>query len=716
LSKTILVVEDDKVIQRMLVETLEAEGFAVIAEKDGDWALRTFESKEVDFLILDILIPVMNGFQVAEKIRKTPKGKSVPILMISGIYRGLNHRQEAIRKYGVVDYLDKPLRMEKIREILRNTFSTAYPSPVAAKAEREAIDQKAPEPYASPDSHRERKEVEEGAREFGGAVRQGSLADTSFPELLAQLYREKSDGALLLRHDKVKKIVYFKAGYPVFVKSNLLNECLGKVMVREKMITEAECEESIVSMKKSKRQQGTVLIEMGCISPHNLQYALSLQLRVKLMDLFAWEDGDFQHNPKSETPPATISLESSTASLIYAGIRETYGLPRLRGLLDGFLDRYVVPNPDPWFRFQEMDLDEDEERFFLRLKGKQTLREILDLGLDKERGYQIIYALVCSGIVNLKDSPPLLEILEENEPEEEEVLSTPTMPGAPPSLSERIKGRLDEGGGVPVPMISESGRVSDIGRGGAGLSAEERTLREDLVKRMEEMRTQNYFEILGVSKTAKTDEIKKAYFALAKKYHPDRLSVSTSSETRVLADEIFNFISRAHDVLVDEEQRKTYLEELSSGVKDGVSNEVSKILSAEGIFQQGEAALRRRDYPLAKQHFEEVTKLCPEEGEFHAYLGWTLFQSDPKNEEAIRLAREHLNQAISLNPKVDKAYLFLGYIYKALDYQEMAEHEFEKAIQCNPDCTEALRELRLLNMRKKDKKDDKKKGGFFRRG
>ena len=73
MSKTILVVEDDKSVQRLLAEVFEDEGFNVITERDGEWALRTFETKDIDFIVLDILIPVMNGFQVAEKIRKTVK-------------------------------------------------------------------------------------------------------------------------------------------------------------------------------------------------------------------------------------------------------------------------------------------------------------------------------------------------------------------------------------------------------------------------------------------------------------------------------------------------------------------------------------------------------------------------------------------------------------------------------------------------------------------
>jgi curved DNA-binding protein CbpA len=308
----------------------------------------------------------------------------------------------------------------------------------------------------------------------------------------------------------------------------------------------------------------------------------------------------------------------------------------------------------------------------------------------------------------LKEEDAALE--EEERPETEEDLEVPPepppAPPKPPPVRERVKGRLTEHGGVPVPQLTGEER------GDTKLSPEERSLREQLAQQAMDMKKQDYFEVLGVSKNASRAEIKKAYFSLAKQYHPDRLYATASAEIRNLADEIFNQISAAHDVLSDDARREQYMEELSSGTKRDVSSEVSNILSAEGCFQKGEIALRKRDYTKARDLFEEATKLCPEEGEFHAFLGWAIFQSDPKKEEAVRAARDQLNQAISLNPKVDKAYLFLGYIYKAMNYREMAESEFEKAIQVNPDCTEALRELRLISMRRKGKK----KGGFLRRG
>jgi CheY-like chemotaxis protein len=715
-SKTILVVEDDKSVQKMLQELLEGEGFRVMCEKDGEWALRSFESKPVDLVLLDILIPVMNGFQVAERIRQLPQGKAVPIVMLSGIYRGVNHREEAIRKYHVLDYLDKPLEIERLLSLLRETFGAEYPSPVAAAAERKAVDSRAPEAFASPDSHAETEEVEAREKDFGRSVRRGALSERSFAELLADMYREKADGALLLRKDKVKKIVYFKSGYPTFVKSNLLNECLGKVMVRERMISEKDCEESIRRMKESKRQQGTVLIDMGSISPHNLQYALELQLQAKLFDLFDWEDGEFQYNPAGAAPPATIQLDATTAALIKQGVLR-YPLTRLQRLLDRSLDRYVVPHPDPLFRFQDMDLDPGEERFVGRLDGKLTLRQILDLGLEQARVYPLVYALLAAGMVTLEAAPS-------GGAEVEAAADLPAPPRPPPvpararagagspplpgetqeeeaerMATDRITTRLAEAGGVPVPVLS--GPAVPLP---SNLTAEERSLREQLAREIVELKKRDHFEVLGVSKNASMAEIKKAYFSLAKQYHPDRLYAGASVEVRNLADELFNLVSHAHDVLTDDDRRREYVKQLTSGQKSGVSSEVSKILTAEGVFQQGEAALRKREYAKARDLFAEASRLCPDEGEFRAFLGWATFQSDPKSEEAVRVARDQLSQAISLNPKIDKAYLFLGYIYKAMNYREMAEHEFEKAIQCNPDCTEALRELRLINLARQGKK------------
>jgi DnaJ-class molecular chaperone len=228
-----------------------------------------------------------------------------------------------------------------------------------------------------------------------------------------------------------------------------------------------------------------------------------------------------------------------------------------------------------------------------------------------------------------------------------------------------------------------------------------------------ELRRKNYFEILGVGRNATADDVKKAYFALARDYHPDRHYNSSSAEIKNLASEIYNLITQAYETLVNEQEREAYLKEMSTGAKRDVSDEVSRILAAEGQFQQGEMFLRKRQFAKAAECFNEAINLYPEEGEFYAYYGWSMFQANPSDEVAARQAHNAISTAVSLNPKIDKAYLFLGYIYKAQGNLDMAEQQFEKAIQCNPDSTEALRELRLKNLRRGKKGGS---GGLFKRG
>jgi tetratricopeptide (TPR) repeat protein len=189
---------------------------------------------------------------------------------------------------------------------------------------------------------------------------------------------------------------------------------------------------------------------------------------------------------------------------------------------------------------------------------------------------------------------------------------------------------------------------------------------------------------------------------MAKEYHPDKHFGSASAEVRQLANQIYSLITQAHDTLTDPEERKRYVAELDKGVKRDIAGpEVGQILAAEGKFQKGEELLSQRNFREAQRLFQEAIQLYSEEGEFHAYLGWSLFQGNPHDANAVEEALRSLETAVMLNPKVDKSYLFTGYIYKTTGRPDKAEKQFEKAIQCNPDCTEALRELRLLGKAKR---------------
>lgn len=115
----ILIIEDDKEISEALKEGLEDEAYAVDTCLDGDEGYRTAMAEEYDLIILDVMLPSMNGFEVCQKLR-AEKNKT-PILMLTA--RGQS--QDVVRglDFGADDYLAKPFDFEVLlahmRAILR---------------------------------------------------------------------------------------------------------------------------------------------------------------------------------------------------------------------------------------------------------------------------------------------------------------------------------------------------------------------------------------------------------------------------------------------------------------------------------------------------------------------------------------------------------------------------------------------------------------------
>ncbi|HIU57958.1 MAG TPA: response regulator transcription factor [Candidatus Ornithomonoglobus merdipullorum] len=118
--KNILIVEDEPDIQELLCAYLRNAGYAPVAAGDGVAALELFRSQPFDLVLLDIMLPKIDGFGVCELIRRQSQ---IPILMLTA----LDGEDEQLRGFGlnIDDYVTKPFSMpvllEKIRVILRRS-------------------------------------------------------------------------------------------------------------------------------------------------------------------------------------------------------------------------------------------------------------------------------------------------------------------------------------------------------------------------------------------------------------------------------------------------------------------------------------------------------------------------------------------------------------------------------------------------------------------
>jgi adenylate cyclase len=113
----ILVVDDDRVNRTLLARTLQALGHAVVTAENGSQALELLHVREPDVVLLDILMPVMDGMTVLERIKADPALRAVPVIMISA----LEDFDSVIRciELGAEDYLPKPFDPVLLRARIR---------------------------------------------------------------------------------------------------------------------------------------------------------------------------------------------------------------------------------------------------------------------------------------------------------------------------------------------------------------------------------------------------------------------------------------------------------------------------------------------------------------------------------------------------------------------------------------------------------------------
>lgn len=133
-QRKVLIVEDDPAIRDALTEALQADGHATVCAPDGREALRLFGSESFDLVLLDLMLPHMNGYDVCRRIRE--KDRCVPILMLTA--KGAEIDKVLGLELGADDYVTKPfgLRelMARVHAAFRRQESNAAAAPAAGSA------------------------------------------------------------------------------------------------------------------------------------------------------------------------------------------------------------------------------------------------------------------------------------------------------------------------------------------------------------------------------------------------------------------------------------------------------------------------------------------------------------------------------------------------------------------------------------------------------
>lgn len=489
---------------------------------------------------------------------------------------------------------------------------------------------------------------------------QGRFDETPGIDVVRSMLTNSRTGRLLARRDQVRKALYVAAGRPVGAKSNQIQETLTRLALALGVIDEATYREVLADVEAGKGMQGVLLQQRG-VAEAKVTALLQKQTAIRYADVATWTRGQFEWT--TELPAEYPVCRINPMAVFFEYVRMRYDGETLRRAAEERAAWTLQIQQSLWFRFDRdfADLPQTREVAEKLLNAQGRAIGTLAPKGDPQAALRFwvgVWTLLEFGAIRLLE----------------------------PAGSRSAAARTDaEAAAVPVKQL----RQQDNGRRDPELDA-----------KYEALRGKNWFEVLGVARTAEFSEIKRAYLKLAKQYHPDRFFDHATRTHNRSAEALFALISRAWEELRDDAKRATYRSYIERGTTEEEELEkAEKILQSEVEFQKGQILLRRRSYAEALKHFKQAIALHPDEPEYRIYLAWCEFvqagggKGPVANQsiKAVRGALEHLQNHV-------EGWFFLGRMLKMTGDVDGAKKSFERVVKLDPNHREAPRELRALNL------------------
>jgi DNA-binding response OmpR family regulator len=140
----ILAVDDDFDILRMLDRTLKSAGYVVDQARDGREAEQKLNSEKYDLVLLDAMLPHVHGFEICARLKASTRTRTLPVILVSAVYRGWRYAHDARETFGADDYLEKPFHLpellRRVQERLSGGSTSAASTAKGEKLYQEGID------------------------------------------------------------------------------------------------------------------------------------------------------------------------------------------------------------------------------------------------------------------------------------------------------------------------------------------------------------------------------------------------------------------------------------------------------------------------------------------------------------------------------------------------------------------------------------------------
>lgn len=479
----------------------------------------------------------------------------------------------------------------------------------------------------------------------------GSLAKDRLPELICSLNHDGESGVLNLSRDKLNKQIYFGQGSMVFASSNYRPDRLGEYLVRNGKITRTHFDLASEKVVKSGQRLGKVLVHMGLMLEREMLAGVEDQLRAIIYSLFPWDRGEYRFVPRERAIASELEMSLPTYPTILEGIRGIHDPALIQRSL-GNLDRMIHFKQDPVTLLGKVNLTPEESYVASRVDGQSSIADILRISpVSEAQTLRCLYGLLSVGILDIGEKSREL---------------TPT---------------------------TES-----------GLSEEEHALHQDIMAKFSGLHAGTYYDWLEVRHNAKGEEIKEAFYAMARIYHPDRLHSPRLQDLRRNLEEILTKVTNAYQLLSDPDARERYDRSLRTEAPRGEGSAPRTFVSpqaaaeetidpsekaAEQHYQEAKKHFAGGDYHLTAELMDVSLRLDPSNASFHKLQAKAL----AKNPNWRVDAEEHFQAALKTDPFDVECLIGLGELYEAAGLVRKSERIFFRALGLDPENEELKKRL-----------------------
>ncbi|MDQ2746621.1 MAG: J domain-containing protein, partial [Acidobacteriota bacterium] len=509
------------------------------------------------------------------------------------------------------------------------------------------------------------------------------LQTNPLAELLREIACYHFNGSLRLAFEQYKTVIYFAGGKPIFAVSNARQHRFFETLLQAGKITTAQLT-AIADFSNDFALRAN-LTQNNLLDQAESNALSTRQMREIIRDAVGWQAGEWVFNPlvrakkdwRFEIAFDDLALDFARTISVEKARQKAKNTDEIFSAVSP-IPAAVNLSPSEWFvhsRFENSTLTGGEIQSLSGLPEAETCRILYSLWLAGLVNRQIFFAAFSeryAAAVHASDLTLKRDALP--------IIITPAIKKTePPPMA-------------IAPIIKVEEPVAEV-------APEKLISLEEYLIRIES--SENFYEIFAHSHEAATADIKKSYFGLAKRFHPDLYRRDAAIELQTRVQNAFTKLAQAYDTLKDESSREVYdfkmrreiaemIERRKSGatveeVREDVEVQKQVDQAAES-FERGFNFLMDRDYEAALPYLARAVFYGKGVARFHAYYGKVL----AANAQQSHRAEAELQTAIKLDGENADYRIMLVEFFVDIGLRKRAEGELNRLLKLFPNNNEAI--------------------------